>query len=209
MKKIMLIPLTVLFIVVLFYNYSNSFAFANEEVIYCSYFETNVYIEKNTESIIVGTLAPNEEISVVDITSTEDDTLWCTVNYLGLVYYVERDKLYEYRPSIIVKIYRMQTTVTKVGEDIMLYSGPGEYDLLRTIKDGVLVEVLGTAGSYTKIKYDQNTYYIKTKNITAGVTYYQRLAIIISLVSIFSVIIVLILISLIKKQSEKKKSTEL
>jgi hypothetical protein len=187
----------------------NYIVIADSETIYCAYYTTNVYFEKSIESIIVTTLSPNEQIRVTGFVTTNDGVEWCVANHMGIVVYVEKERLYQYRPSMVVEIYRMQTTVTHMGDDIMLYTIPDEEGVISSIKDGVLVEVLGEAGIFTRIKLDGNIYYVKTINITSSVTYYQKLAITISLVCIVSILCVFLLIVFVKRQAKKENQTEL
>lgn len=172
--------------------------FAESAPSYCALVVANIYLADDTQSEIIGTLKQNEVVKII----TEYDS-WCLIEQDNIQGYVQRKVLYVYLQTSSITIKRMRVTATSVGRDVSLYSMPSsDADEMLSINDGTVLDVFDETNEFTRVLYRDQVYYINSKNITSGITYYQRLALLIALICVVAVVIVIILIFLAKRQHQ-------
>lgn len=150
-----------------------------------------VYEEKNSAGEIIYTLPKNQKVTV-KATETVDSVTWYKIETTAGDGYVEASRLYNYRPPVVYTYRAARASAQKAGDSIYLYSEPGG-EAVETVYDGASITVIEEQGEYSVILYQNKKYYIKSENVSAGLTYYQRTALIIGCVALAAVSLICIL----------------
>lgn len=198
----------VIFLIVCTFSAGNFSAVAEEETKYEEYgclYDVSIRALPNGESAVLFTIPKNTIIKVKD-TITSDSVTWCLIMYNGQEGYVEQSYLYLYIPSASFTSYFARVTATRLNDDIYAYEDALCQNSVLELHDGKAVLVKDTGSVSSRITVDGNEYYIKNENLTTGLTYYRKMALIISVVCIAAVIGVLLLAYLNKNRIKRKKA---
>ena len=158
----------------------------------------------------VDTLPVNTKVKVLSTASDYNNGFnWYEVEYNNNIYFVISDDLVFDNESTktdkdATSINTMITKSSKIGELVKMYVDSSvESDVLQTIKDGELVEIIDEVEGFFKVKYNEKIGYIEKENlIKDGLTNNQMIAIIVSVVTIIVALIIFVCTMIIKNKKK-------
>ncbi len=166
--------------------------------------DTPLYAESNEESTVLIKIPQNAKVTLLGENFIAGEKSWQKVLYTDLEGYLLTELLY---PSIDNDNYtvRPMTVVSdSMGGEIPIYSSHTDINApIKIVFDGEKVNLIEDGldyGEYAKIEYEGEECFIFRKNITSGLSYNQRLAVIISSVFIGIAVVVAITIILLRKR---------
>lgn len=173
---------------------------------YAAFEDAKIYAEKDQNAAVLGTAAKNE-IFEVSATETVGLDVWCAVLYEGAAGYMRRADLYVYRESLRYEVRSGKATASKMGEKIHYYTAPGAAESAGVLRDGTALEIAAETedGAYYLIRTAEGAFYLPHKNVTNGITLYQRLALIVGLIGLVVAISIFVLLRMSRKRKRGKR----
>lgn len=158
---------------------------------------------------VLDEIKQNEVVQCVEeeVSVDENGREWVRITYSSKTGYVPKSYLYLSAGTEDSNFKVVKATGKSSSEKIKLYSYYQETsEVIGTVVDGEKLNLVSdgkTYGDFSKIVYDGKECYVKTENITTGLTYNQRLALIIS-VSLVCGLLLIGVISVIVFHKKKK-----
>lgn len=204
-KKLISLTFVAIFIAILFIS---SFA-AKTYNSACVIVNCPLYSEPDFSSNkVLDCIVANEEIAFADDNAYTDENgvKWQKIKYLNHEGYIPYSNIYFTNKTESYEIQVVKAKINKMGDKVPLYKyySDAEEPVL-AINDGekinLIVEQHSYYGEFRKVVYEGEFYFIKTENITAGLSYNQLLTVII--VSVFFGIVIITAIIIIVIRAKK------
>lgn len=199
-KSSVAILMTALFFLAGAFSLSGIHAWAGENR---ALFETPVYATSDFSGTPVGTIRAGES---VEIKETAEN--WIEIAYGEGVAYVKKDAIY-FRPKGELFVHEsVNVTATTKEKRIFLYSAPDRSQSTgMKLSDGKKLMKCGEDGDFYFVTTQNGEIsgYVLKEHITAGMTYNQRIATIITAVFALAAILTGILLYLKRRIPQRKK----
>ncbi len=176
--------------------------------------DTPLYSDASFDSEVVSEkIQQNETITIIgDSIYDVSGNRWQKISIYDKEGYVLYNYIYFTKETVDYDVTIAQVTATEMGEKINVYRSHDENsEIIGTLTDGQKVDVLVDYslsfdyGEFTRIIYEDEIGFIKTVNITTGITYDQKLAIILLSSIIGALIVTAVIILVIRKGKMNKK----
>lgn len=176
--------------------------------------DTPLYSDASFDSELVSEkIQQNETITLVgDSIYDVSGNRWQKICIYDKEGYVLYNYIYFTKETIDYDVTIAKVTATEMGEKVNVYRSHYENsEIIGTLTDGQKVDVLVEHslsfdyGEFTRIIYEDEVGFIKTVNITTGITYDQKLAIILLSSVVGALIVTAIIILVIRKGKMHKK----
>ncbi len=146
--------------------------------------DTPLYAETSLESEILIKIPQNAVIEIVGEKIFTGETEWQKVTYTTFTGYVRNDAIYRSAANDNYTVKPVTAVSERMGEDIGLYdTHTADAVAVKTIHDGEKVRLISNGidyGEFSLIEYDGDFYFIRSSDITDGLSYNQKLAVIIA-----------------------------
>lgn len=146
--------------------------------------DTPLYAETSSESEILIKIPQNAVVEIVGEKILTGETEWQKVKYTAFTGYVRNDAVYRSVANDNYMITPVTVVSEKMGEDIGLYdTHTSDAVAVKTVHDGEKVRLISNGidyGDYALIEYEGDFYFIRSSDITDGLSYNQKLAVIIA-----------------------------
>ena len=168
--------------------------------------ETSLYSEADIQSNVLQKLPKDAIVELIDEPFLIGDIEWQKISYTNLTGFVASSSLYRSIKNDHFEVTRAKAKTTEMGVDIELF-GTHSTDLPadKMIHDGESLRVINDGidyGEFRLIEYDGAYYFIKAENITNGLSYNQKLAVIIASCSLGVFISSALIVVLVRKKSQ-------
>ncbi|MGN0768596.1 MAG: SH3 domain-containing protein [Christensenellales bacterium] len=175
--------------------------------------DTPLYSDASYESeVVLKRLNANETVEIIgEVIRDTDNVAWIKVRYNSYYEgYVPYGYLYSKAGEAEYDIQVVRATGKSTSEEIKVYRYHDENsDVIAVIRDGekvnVIIEQEQDYGEFRKIVCNGEFGFVKAENLTAGLTYNQKLAVIIA-AGLVGCLIAVVLIVVINKKKGKKKN---
>ena len=151
----------------------------------------------------------NSKIELVGDKFIVDGIEFQEVKYSSYQGFITYSSIYFTSDMETSEVVILKATSKKMGEDIIVYSVPTDNAsfVIGSIPDGTKINVVknGESGDFSQVIYNDSYGYIYTSFLTEGLTFNQKLALIISC-SAFGVLVFIGLITVIVIKKKKKKT---
>ena len=146
--------------------------------------DTPLYAETSSESEILIKIPQNAEVEIVGEKILTSETEWQNVKYTTFTGYVRSDAVYRSVANDNYNVKPMTVVSEKMGVDVGLYdTHTADAVAVKTVHDGEKVRLISNGvdyGEFSLIEYDGDFYFIRSSDITDGLSYNQKLAVIIA-----------------------------
>lgn len=146
--------------------------------------DTPLYAETSSESEILIKIPQNAVVEIVGEKILTGETEWQKVKYTAFTGYVRNDAVYRSVANDNYMVTPVTVVSEKMGEDIGLYdTHTSDAVAVKTVHDGEKVRLISNGidyGDYALIEYEGDFYFIRSSDITDGLSYNQKLAVIIA-----------------------------
>lgn len=167
--------------------------------------DTPIFEDSDFDSSIVFYIPQNASVIIIEDEFTIDNTSWQKVQYGSYIGYVDASMLYQTENQTNLSVEQIKATSDKMGEKIKIYeANSAESDVITKVNDGTkLKKVINDIdyGNFYEISYNDKRAFIKKDNTTTGLTYNQKIALIIGA----STISVLAFMFFIIRSTRKKR----
>ena len=176
--------------------------------------DTPLYSDASFDSELVSEkIQQNETVTLIgDSIYDVNGNRWQKISIFDKEGYVLYNYIYFTKETIDYDVTISKVTATEMGERINVYRSYDENsEIIGTLTDGQKVDVLVDYsisfdyGEFTRIIYEDEVGFVKTVNITTGITYDQKLAIILLSSILGALIVTAIVILVIRKGKMHKK----
>lgn len=198
-KRTAVVCLAVLLLICVFTPSVTAFA---DGTVYRAYRnDTVIYAAANENSAKVGTVGVGDDVVVLG-----EEAGFYRAEFAQIIGYIKKTDLYVYRVQTVYELKKAKVTVLKSGDKVNLYESPSaESNIVATVNDGKVLELLYRENDdFYRITHDGKIVYIAAENVTAGLSYYQRLALIIGLIAFVTVGLTVLLVYYGKNHAAKK-----
>lgn len=177
--------------------------------------DSPLYADPDFESEkILNGIKRNEPVEVIgEPISGGNEKEWVKIRYNEEYEgYIPYSYLYKSAGNEDYDLQVVKATGKSTSEEIYLYSYYDETsDVIAKLVDGEKLDLIidgKTYGEFSKVVYEGKTCFVKTEKITTGLTYNQRLALIISAALITGLCFVGIAVVLFIRSKKKNRATE-
>lgn len=149
--------------------------------------ECQLFSAGNSSSEVKLILPQNAKVIPTGKTAVDANGLSFTeITYGNIAGFVATRNLYQTENTIGNKTVKAKITTKTIGETVAIYKYPMESDIVANLKDGTHIEKIIDGveyGDYVEILYNNSRAYVKSTNVTEGLTYYQTIAVVLSVVA--------------------------
>ena len=174
--------------------------------------ETPLYASPNFNGeISLEKLLQNESVEIIgeEIRDAAGNG-WYRIRYNSYAGYVPSGYVFFTPGNDDYNVIVSKVTATQMSEEICIYAYYDESsEVVGKLSDGEKVDIVLDQydyGAFSKIVYNNGYYFIKTKNVTTGLTYNQKIALII--VAILIVILIVGCVMAVMLYKKKKRSVK-
>ncbi len=168
--------------------------------------DTPLYAETSSESEILIKIPQNAVVEIVGEKILTGETEWQKVKYTAFTGYVRNDAVYRSVANDNYMVTPVTVVSEKMGEDIGLYdTHTSDAVAVKTVHDGEKVRLISNGidyGDYALIEYEVDFYFIRSSDITDGLSYNQKLAVIIAGCFVGALILVGIITIAVRKNKK-------
>ncbi len=168
--------------------------------------DTPLYAETSFESEILIKIPQNAVVEIVGEKILTGETEWQKVKYTAFTGYVRNDAVYRSVANDNYMVTPVTVVSEKMGEDIGLYdTHTSDAVAVKTVHDGEKVRLISNGidyGDYALIEYEGDFYFIRSSDITDGLSYNQKLAVIIAGCFVGALILVGIITIAVRKNKK-------
>ncbi|MCI5791589.1 MAG: hypothetical protein MR239_06880 [Clostridiales bacterium] len=168
--------------------------------------DTPLYAETSSESEILIKIPQNAVVEIVGEKILTGETEWQKVKYTAFTGYVRNDAVYRSVANDNYMVTPVTVVSEKMGEDIGLYdTHTSDAVAVKTVHDGEKVRLISNGidyGDYALIEYEGDFYFIRSSDITDGLSYNQKLAVIIAGCFVGALILVGIITIAVRKNKK-------
>lgn len=168
--------------------------------------DTPLYAETSSESEILIKIPQNAVVEIVGEKILTGETEWQKVKYTAFTGYVRNDAVYRSVANDNYMVTPVTVVSEKMGEDIGLYdTHTSDAVAVKTVHDGEKVRLISNGidyGDYVLIEYEGDFYFIHSSDITDGLSYNQKLAVIIAGCFVGALILVGIITIAVRKNKK-------
>ncbi|MDY4655814.1 MAG: hypothetical protein SO386_06305 [Eubacteriales bacterium] len=168
--------------------------------------DTPLYAETSSESEILIKIPQNAVVEIVGEKILTGETKWQKVKYTAFTGYVRNDAVYRSVANDNYMVTPVTVVSEKMGEDIGLYdTHTSDAVAVKTVHDGEKVRLISNGidyGDYALIEYEGDFYFIRSSDITDGLSYNQKLAVIIAGCFVGALILVGIITIAVRKNKK-------
>jgi len=168
--------------------------------------DTPLYAETSSESEILIKIPQNAVVEIVGEKLLTGETEWQKVKYTAFTGYVRNDAVYRSVANDNYMVTPVTVVSEKMGEDIGLYdTHTSDAVAVKTVHDGEKVRLISNGidyGDYALIEYEGDFYFIRSSDITDGLSYNQKLAVIIAGCFVGALILVGIITIAVRKNKK-------
>lgn len=168
--------------------------------------DTPLYAETSSESEILIKIPQNAVVEIVGEKILTGETEWQKVKYTAFTGYVRNDAVYRSVANDNYMVTPVTVVSEKMGEDIGLYdTHTSDAVAVKTVHDGEKVRLISNGidyGDYALIEYEGDFYFIRSSDITDGLSYNQQLAVIIAGCFVGALILVGIITIAVRKNKK-------
>ncbi len=168
--------------------------------------DTPLYAETSSESEVLIKIPQNAVVEIVGEKILTGETEWQKVKYTAFTGYVRNDAVYRSVANDNYMVTPVTVVSEKMGEDIGLYdTHTSDAVAVKTVHDGEKVRLISNGidyGDYALIEYEGDFYFIRSSDITDGLSYNQKLAVIIAGCFVGALILVGIITIAVRKNKK-------
>lgn len=168
---------------------------------------TPLYLEADFDSQkVLEEIKQNEKIDLIgDSFFDVDGNRWQKISYLNYQGYVLYQYIYFTIDTSKQEVQIVRATSTYMGEIINVYRFYNESsEIVGTLNDAervsLIVEDGAEYGEFSKIIYKDEFYFVKSINLTDGISYNQKLAVIITSGLVGGLLIICVVVFLVRRK---------
>ena len=167
----------------------------------------SLYESADLTSTVLVSVPQNAQVEPLGDPVTVDGKVWQRVVYSGLTGYTYSDNIYlsNKNDNFVFVVGKAKSAF--MGQPIALYTVHDENaEPVRYMNDGENLRIVSdnvSYGSFSRIEYDGSYYFVRTENVTTGLSFNQTLAVII-LGSVVGATCIVVLIVVLTKRRKKR-----
>lgn len=168
---------------------------------------TNLYATSSLESNVVIAIPQNVTVTTIGEPFYQGEILWQEVQYIMYNGYVLSNNLYVSLHNDVYNLRIVKATTAVMGHNINLYTSHDSTSDNIAVCDGTKMNLVLDDidyGAFSKVEYEGNIYYVLKSEVTEGLSFNQKIAVIIASVFCGLIIIALAITMIIKKRKIAK-----
>ena len=193
MKKIGLLGIIVLIVMIISTATVTVTAFATGSEFFVLHDGVNLYADETLTSV-AKELVQNDAVEVLEELNAGGSEVY-KVNVDGEVGYVYAKYVYATTHKANYQLYTAKAYGNKIGDSINVYATPSsQSEIVRSYLDGTRLTVsTSEVEGYSIVVMEDGIGYVKSENLTTSISYNERIALVIALICLVTIILILLI----------------